>query len=346
MQLQTRAAFNRFLDQQAALNGADPSDVRAGKNFTVTPSVQQKLIDRQQESSAFLQAINIQTVSEQMGETLGLSVSGPLASRTNTAGGTARTTTDPSGLDGDSYVCVQTNSDTHLTYAKLDAWAKFKDFQTRIRNQIIQRQALDRIMIGWNGTTAAAQSNKATNPLLQDVNVGWLQKVRGYKAGASVLAEGGKEDGKIIIDAAGAGDYKNVHALVVDATHNLLPSWARGDSDLVAILGDDLLHETFFPLVDSNLVPSETLAADLVMSAKRVGGKKAATVPFFPSNAILVTRLDNLSIYEQDGKRRRTIVDRAELDRVQTFESSNDAYVIEDFDYACLIENVQFGVTP
>ena len=129
-----------------------------------------------------------------------------------------------------------------------------------------------------------------------------------------------------------------------DAIHNLLPSWARADTaGLVAILGDDLMHDTFFPLIDGNLVPSETLAADLILSAKRVGGLKAATVPFFPGNAILVTRLDNLSIYEQRGKRRRTVVDNAKRDRVETYESSNDAYVVEDFDYACLIENVEFA---
>ena len=189
-------------------------------------------------------------------------------------------------------------------------------------------------------------TNKTTNPLLQDVNIGWLQKYRSFDTGSRVMAEGTKEDGKIIIGADAAEcDYKNIHALVVDAVHNLLPSWARQDADLVAILGDDLMHDTFFPLVNSDLVPTETLAADLIISAKRVGGKKAVTVPFFPANAIFITRLDNLSLYEQAGKRRRTIVDNAKRDRVETYESSNDGYVIEDYDYGCLLENIQFGPT-
>ncbi len=38
--------------------------------------------------------------------------------------------------------------DTALPYAKLDMWAKFTDFQVRIRDMIVKRQALDRIMIG------------------------------------------------------------------------------------------------------------------------------------------------------------------------------------------------------
>ena len=65
-----------------------------------------------------------------------------------------------------------------------------------------------------------------------------------------------------------------------------------------------------------------------------------------PDNSILITRFDNLSIYEQENTRRRTIVDNAKRDRIETYESVNEAYVVEDYDYALLIENIQFGVTP
>ena len=336
----TRAAFNRYLDQQAALNGVDVETVRHGKAFTVEPSIQQKLIDKQMESSAFLSAINIVPVTEQSGEALGLGVGSTLASRTNTAT-TDRATQDPSTLDALGYLCKQTNSDTHMTYAKLDMWAKFKDFQTRVTAQIIKQQALDRIMIGFNGVSAAVATDRATYPLLQDVNIGWLQKLRAFDTGSHVLSEGTVEADKIIIGAD--GDYKNIHAVVADAVHNLLPSWGRNDAELVAILGDDLLHDTFFPLINSDLMPTESIAGDLILGAKRVGGKKAATVSSFPANSILITRLDNLSIYEQDGKRRRTVVDNAKRDRVETYESSNDAYVIEDYDFACLVENIEFA---
>ncbi|WP_163497358.1 P2 family phage major capsid protein, partial [Escherichia coli] len=84
-----------------------------------------------------------------------------------------RVPTDPSSLTDIEYKCEQTNFDTALTYQKLDLWAKFKDFQLRIRNAIIRRQALDRIMIGFNGVTRAKKSNREVNKLLQDVNIGW-----------------------------------------------------------------------------------------------------------------------------------------------------------------------------
>lgn len=350
----TRILLHQYLERQAELNGSDPEAAVRGlpieisaTSFTAgTPSVQQRLITKQQEDSSFLAAINMVPVEEISGEKLGLGISGPLASRTatNTDGSARRQTTSPTSVDAEGYLCKQTNSDTHLTYALLDMWAKFPDFQVRISDAIRKRQALDRIMIGFNGTSAAATTNKGANPLLQDVNIGWLQQYRSNRP-AAVLTEGETEDGKIIIDPTGAGDYKNVHGLVVDAIHNLMPSWARNDSDLVVILGENLQHDIFFPLVDGENKPTEMIAADLLLSAKRIGGKRGATVPFMIPDGIFITRLDNLSIYEQEGKRRRTVKEEPALNCVQTFESSNDAFVVEDYDYGCLIENVQFGPT-
>lgn len=349
MKNETRVAFNGYLAQQAELNGADPESVRAGGKFSIahesfaadTPSVQQRLIDAAGESSAFLNEINIVGVPELTGEILGLGVNSPIASRTNT-NANDRLTKDPSGMTAKDFLCVQTNSDTHVRYAKLDMWAKFPDFQSRLSAAIVRQQARDRIMIGFNGVTAAATTDLAAHPLLQDVNKGWLQKYREYLAGAKVLDEGEVEDGLIIIDPTD-GDYKNLDALIVDAKHSLMPSWARDDTELVAILGADLAHDHYFPLVNNNLEPSEKLSADLILSAKQVGGLQGAKVPFFPANSVFVTRYDNLSIYEQESGRRRAIIDNPKRDRIETYESSNDAFVIEDFDFGFLVENIQFG---
>ena len=94
-------------------------------------------------------------------------------------------------------------------------------------------------------------------------------------------------------------------------------------------------------MVNVNQAPSETLAADIVISQKRVGGLPAATVPYFPANAMLVTTFDNLSIYWQEGARRRRMEENPKRDRVENYESSNDAYVVEDNDRAALVENIQ-----
>lgn len=333
MRKETRIAYNAYLAQLAKIN--DVGDVT--EKFTVDPSVQQTLETKIQESSAFLQKINIVGVPEKAGEKLGLGIGSTIASRTNTAT-TDRAPADPTSLDKDGYDCAQTNFDTYLTYGKLDLWAKFPDFQTRVRDAILTRQALDRIMIGFNGVSRAATTDRAENPLLQDVNIGWLQKYRA-NAAARVLDHGGNA-GEVRVGSAAGNDYVNLDALVMDCVASLIEPWFRQDPGLVAIIGRGLLHDKYFPQVNSALAPTEQVAMDYIISQKRVGGLAAGAVPFIPDDAILITTLDNLSLYWQEGTRRRTIVDNAKRDRIENYESSNEDYVVEDYGRGCLIENI------
>lgn len=333
MRNQSRRLYNAYLDQVAKLNGVES----AAEKFTVEPSVQQTLETKIQESSEFLGRINMVGVAEQMGDKIGLGVSGPIASTTNTTT-TDRATRDVTVMDEQGYVCTQTNFDTHLTYAKIDAWAKFQDFQTRIRDAILRRQALDRIMVGFNGTSRQATSDFGTNQLLQDVNIGWLQKYRTH-ASDRVLAEVVAESGKVTVGAT--GDYKNLDALVFDAINNMIEPWYQEDGGLVAIMSRDLLADKYFPLINTANPPSEQAALDMVISQKRVGGVQAVRVPYMPAGKIFITSLENLSIYWQEGTRRRTVVDNAKRDRIENYESSNEAYVIEDYGYGCLVENIE-----
>ena len=332
MHPQTRKALNGLFHQLATLNGVD----NVHESFNVTPSVQQKLENKIQESSAFLSKINIVGVREMWGDKLGLGVTGPIASRTDTTT-KERQTRDVHTLDDSRYTCVQTNYDTHVRYATLDMWAKFPDFQLRLSRAIQQQCALDRIMIGFNGTSAAANTNRVTNPLLQDVNKGWLQYLR-ENAPERVMARGAIA-GKVVVGAT--GDYKTLDGLVYDATESLLDAWHAEAGDLVAIVGRGLMHDKLFPLVDGQTAPTEMLAADIVRSQRRLGGKQGITVPFMKPNAILITSLKNLSIYYQDGSRRRAVIDNPKRDRIETYESSNDAFVVEDLGKACLIENIE-----
>ena len=335
MQNLTRQRFNDYIQQIAQLNGVSVEAVI--QKFAVDPSVQQRLEKKIQESSAFLKSINMQLVDEQEGEALGLMVASPIASTQDTDAGD-RQTSDPSSLESDKYRCEQTNYDTHLTYKKLDAWAKFPNFQQLIRDQIIQRIALDRIMIGFNGTRRAATSNKTTSPLLQDVNLGWLQKIRSNAPNRWV--KDGAIAGKITVGAS--GDFETIDALVYDAVHSFLDPWYREDTQIVAITGGGLLLDKYFPLLNQQQPPSEQIAAmDLITSQKRLGSKQAVNAPFMLEKAILITRLDNLSVYVQSGTQRRSVVENAKRDRIETYQSSNDAYVIEDYGCCALIENIE-----
>jgi P2 family phage major capsid protein len=336
MRNDTRLAFNAYMAAIAEINGVPSAAVK----FAASPSVQQTLEDRIQHSSEFLAMVNNIGVREQSGEKIGLGIGTTIASTTDTTAAD-RVPTDPTSLDNFGYTCTQTNFDTAIKYSKLDSWAKFPDFQVRIRDAILRRQALDIITIGWNGTSRAATSNRATNPLLQDVNKGWLQKAR-ENAAARVMTQIGAT-GKIQIgdDRTLAQGYKNLDALVMDMVDNLLDPWYREDTELVAIMGRDLLSDKYFPLVNKAQDNVNKIAADVILSQKRVGGLQAVRVPYFPANKIVVTRLDNLSRYYQEGARRRTIVDNAKRDQIENYESSNDAYVIEDYGLFCAAENIE-----
>lgn len=335
----TRAKFTAMVSQIALLNAIDPA-VAANTRFTVDPSVQQKLEQRVQESSEFLSKINIAPVDEMSGGLLGLGIGSPIASRTNTGAGNRRLGIDPSALDERTYTCKQTNFDVALTYAKLDMWAKFPNFETMWRDNNVRRIALDRILIGFNGTSAAAATDPVAVPTLANVNIGWLQKMRTENA-ARVLDEGADVVGKVTYGSHASADYVTLDALVWDAKETLLAEWAKNDTELVVLVSGDLLHDKYFPMINSAEAPTEQLARDVIMSTKRLGGLPAMRVPGFPNGTVFITRLDNLSLYYQDGKRRRMVKDEPEYDRVTDYQSSNEAYVIEDLEYACLVENIQ-----
>jgi len=336
MRTETRPLFDQYTHRLAQLNGvADPSKI-----FTVSPEVQQTLEGKMQESSAFLRAINMVPVNDMQGQKVGIGIGSTIAGRTDTSGNGVRQPTDPTNMDSNEYRCVQTDFDTALSYNRLDSWARHKNFQTLIRDAILTRQSLDRIMIGFNGTSVATNTNRATNPLLQDVNKGWLQKYR-ENADERVM-DSGKTTGIIKVGGADA-DYANLDALVMDAVSSLIEPWHAKDPGMVAILGRGLIHDKYFPIINKDNAPTEQLAADLVLGTKRIGGLPPADVPFMPDNAILITSLSNLALYWQIGGRRRFIQEQPEKNRVVNFESSNDDYVVEDYGMGCLIENIKVG---
>lgn len=329
----TRLAFNAYMVAIAQLSGV----ASAAEKFTVAPTIQQKLEERIQQSSDFLSRINIIGVPEQEGEKLGLGATSTIAGTTDTTQ-KDRTAVDPTDMTASTYKCQQINFDTALRYAKIDAWAKFPNFQTMLRDVIVKQQGRDRIMIGFNGTSRAATSNRVANPKLQDVAKGWLQKYR-EEAPERVMTKGANV-GQVRVGNKAGRDYATLDALVQDARANLIDETFADDTELVVIVGRDLLNDKYFPLVNKDQDNSEILAADIIMSQKRLGGLPAMQVPFFPADTVLITRLDNLSIYYQEGARRRSLIDNPKRDQIENYESSNDDYVVEDYRCGCLIENI------
>lgn len=341
MRKETRFKFNQYLSRIAELNGIATSDL--DKKFTVEPSVTQTLFDKIQQSSSFLKLINMVTVGELTEEKVGIDVTGSIASTADTDGGVERKTADFAKMDAYRYFCHPVNFDYHLKYNKLDLWARFQDFQIRIRNAIIKRQALDYITIGFNGVSRAATSDRSKNTLLQDVAVGWLQKYRN-DAPERVMSSVTDADGTVIsntIKVGKGGHYANLDALVMDAFESLVAEIHRENPEMVVICGRRILTDKYFPMINKFQANSEQLAGELIISQKTIGQLQAVRAPFFPANSVFITTLDNISIYLYEDGHRRHIVENPKLDQVENYEQVKVDFVIEDYEAGCLIENIE-----
>jgi hypothetical protein len=104
------------------------------------------------------------------------------------------------------YKCEQTNFDTVLTYAKLDLWAKFQDFQVRIKRH---RQAPgagphhDR----FNDVKRAKTSNRVANPLRRTLTRLAAEGPRRYMI---VMGSTTKKDGTTTADPVKVGKRRRI----------------------------------------------------------------------------------------------------------------------------------------
>ncbi len=310
------------------------------EEFNVTPTHAQTLNEKITHSSAFLSRINVIPVSEIKGEKVMLGTSGTVTGRTDTSSAD-RVARNVLGLDGQGYELFETHSDVALKYSSIDAWAKFPNFPQRYSAAVQKQIALDRIMIGWNGTSAAATTDRVANPLLQDVNKGWLQIAR-EQAPEQVLAQGAKVAGKIQIGAT--GDYANLDALVHDVSL-MIDEEFRDGGDLIAIVGRELLaHDKAKLYAAQGDTPTEKERIEMAQVIATYGGLPTFTCPHFPSRGVVVTSWDNLSIYFQDTSWRRHIQENPKRSQVEDYNSRNEGYVIEQLGKFAAIEsaNVEF----
>lgn len=343
----------------SALDFSDESDdeqIYNSTRFTVSPSALVTIEEKVQESNDFLNKINIVHVDERKGYTVGADDFVGTASTTNTY------EYDREPWDGsvhavgyyadektklvahNAYFCEQTNFDVSFSYSRLDTLATKRNFSEILNNQIMVRRGLDRIAIGFNGTHRAVNSSKTENPLLQDVNVGWLQILRERNPNncltESLLGSGQIKIGKNLPMSEG---YSSIDNLVSDLFYTLMPLRYREASEMIVLTGRGNITNKYISLLDeSKDIPTELAAFNLLNESRKIGGLRAVSVPFFPENALMITSLDNLSIYIQNGSNRKMILDNQKRDRIEIYDSVNEAYVIEDINAAVLADNIIF----
>jgi len=338
----TRKLFDQYVARQAEMSGVSPAAVAA--KFAVEPSRQQKMEVEAQQSDSFLSKINVFGVNQQIGQKVLIGSKGPLAGVNNSTT-TRRNPADNSKMEPFNYTCRKVNYDYGLGYEQLDTWAHMPEFQQLISKAMARQMSLDRIMIGFNGTNYADPSNRAANPLLQDCGIGWLEKIRTeapHRMISGVTVTARDDDNKIIAK----GTYGNLTSAVYDAKNSLMDEWHKRNPDNVVILAGDLLTSSNFPAINamSQTNPNtEMLAGQLIVAQERVGNMPTFIAPYFPVNGILITPFKNLSVYYQRGSLRRSIKEEPEYNRVATYQSSNDDFVIEDYGNVAFIDGITFA---
>lgn len=337
MREETRLQLNKLHSAMAATYAV--SDVTS--RFNVTPNDAQKIVTAVKEQADFLSKINVITVTEQSGNAIGLDATGLIIGRTDTSAND-RTPKEVHSLTPNTYKCTKTEFDTAINYQTLDGWAMQPNFRSKIMEVTRKQIALNQIMVGFHGTSIATQTDPVANPLGQDVNEGWLFKVKD-RVPAQYLLEGATA-GEIHVGEGTGTDYKNLDLLVSDLALLLDPAHAQA-GDLVVIIGQELLAAEKAKFYDAHgNTPSEKAKVQDRQVIGTYGGLPAMVVPHFPARGVMITSLSNLSIYVQDSSIRRQNIDNPKRDRYENFYSMNMDYVIEDLGKVAAIEaaNVKF----
>ena len=260
-------------------------------------------------------------VDELKGENILGYAKSPVTSRTDTSGAGERKPKDVLGLGKYEYELKKTDSDVAIRYSTIDSWAKFPDLADRYARYVQERIAADRELVGWYGTRAEDNTDLAANPLLQDVNKGWLQYMRDNLP-ENILKEGATP-GQIRIGQG--GDYSCLDVAINDLVEGI-PYFLQ--KDLVALIGRDLITRERAMLFEAvQGTPTEKQAMDSF--SQKYGGLPWQTPSFFPARGLVITPLSNISLYHQDSSWRRKIEDNAKKDQYEDYLSRNEGYVIE-----------------
>jgi P2 family phage major capsid protein len=329
----SKRAAAEYLQLQGDLAEAYSTD-DATRTFAVEPTHAQELNEQITERVEFLGRINVIGVTEIKGEKVLLGLSGPATSRTDTDLND-REPRHLLDLQNNFYELFHTETDVALKFATIDAWSKFPEFARKYLEAVQKRIALDRILIGWNGTHAAKQTNITNYPLLQDVNKGWLQIAR-EQIPEQVLKP---TDPAVKIKIGKGGDYENLDAAVHDVKQMIDPVF-RDEGDLIAIIGSDLLaHDKGKLYAAQGQTPTEKERIEDAQVIATYGGLPAFLIPFFPAKGILVTSWANLSIYFQDTSWRRHLLENPKRSRVEDYNGRNEGYVIEQLGKFAYLES-------
>lgn len=287
------------------------------------------LINAVQQSIAFLQMVSVINVTDTKGDIVSLHAPTTVAGRTDTSGSSERVAQAVGSKTKRTYEVAQTNFDIAFRYSDVDAWRRFSDYEKRILAMIYRRIGLDQLTIGWYGASCAATTNRTTNPLLQDVNFGWLYDLYTNKPENWIKATAGAK-----LKLGTGGDWNNLDQLAYELL-TLIPEEHRTGNEMVLVGRRIVAWESGKIFELHGQTPSEKTKFSLL--AKTYGGLPAITPACFPDCGVMVVDPANLQIYVQENSLRRQLIDNPKRDQVEHYHSQNECYRIGDLDAAAAV---------
>lgn len=334
-QLNTQAStfLQTFATSLAKAYGVDSVSTQ----FAITGPQETKLKAALLESVEFLSMITTMEVDQIKGQVVKVGNFNIATGRKNGARFVSE-----QDVGGFEYELTETDSCAALTWAVLSVWANAgssNQFMKLIDDNSKKRFALDMLRVGFNGTSRAADTDPAANPLGEDVNKGWHQIVKDEAPDQIMTAS-------LFFDPEGAGDYKTLDAIATELKNTLIHPALRSDPRLVVLVGSDLIATSQTHMMNAADKPSEKVAAQEMN--KSIGGMRAYTPPFFPGKRIVVTMLSNLHIYTQRGTKHRKSENVEDRKQYEDKYLRNEGYALEEFEaYAAVDESVlTIGARP
>ncbi|NOI31888.1 P2 family phage major capsid protein [Vibrio coralliilyticus] len=329
MQIVTRNKFNAYKDEKQKKYNTHDKD----GTFNVDESLATQEVDSIRQTDEFLSRINLVTVPQLTGESIGLGSGKLIAARVDTLRGGTRKPRKIKPEASMNYECQQVNFDSAISFETMDAYAHQEDFYECLEREIRKHSNLDLIRVGFFGKEAADNSDAAQYPNGEDVSKGWIQALRDNRE-ASIL---GSPDQDIQIGEG--GQYASVNEAVC-AVKDKIAARHRDVNDLIVLLGSDLVAYDRASFYQKQIDPKQPVHQIELRQIKESYGAMPAFMPScFPARGIMVTSFDNLSIYFLEYAFRRSFGKRNDsLNVLENLESASLAYIIEQLDKAAAIE--------
>jgi P2 family phage major capsid protein len=289
-----RENMDKYISEMRAAVGAQENAPR-DTYFALTAPMEQALRQVLLESTDYLGLITMADVDETQGQVVDVGSSALFTGRKSDGRFIRRI-----GVDGNQYALKETDSCVALAWDLLSIWANTggnEQFMQLVNAFTTKAFALDILRIGWNGTSAAADTDYTANPLGQDVNKGWHKIAKEFNGGAQVITTA--------VTLGTGGDYVSLDAMAADLINTKIPQEFRDDPRLVVHVGADLVAAEQYRLYQAADKPTEKIAAQLL--ANSIAGRKAIIPPFMPGKRMVVTIPANLQVLTQRNTRQRKV---------------------------------------